>query len=155
MMDQVLLDAIQTSRTWLDQFTRKTYTKAFRTYTETYGPAYMEAVRQADGEEGLNGLAGDILDGLEQGWKRCSFWSRGSVKVNEKQMMVDYLSPMLLGLEEPGCARLAELLRDGWRVRWPRNGYDFVAYQEIQNGFRNSILGIDLANKHIDPELDK
>ena len=34
------------------------------------------------------------------------------VQAREKQMLVTYLSPMLLGLEEPLCQELAERLRD-------------------------------------------
>lgn len=69
-------------------------------------------------------------------------------------MLVEYLSPMLLGLEEPGCGQLAEVLCQGWAARWPKEAYRIATYAQIQSGFRNSILGIDLANKHMDPERD-
>ena len=95
-MNDELLAAVQTGREWMDRFTRKEYTRAFREYTQRFGPLYMEAVRAA-GEKGLGALAGSLLDGLEEGWKRQRFWNRAAVRTTEKQMMVTYLSPMLLG----------------------------------------------------------
>lgn len=154
-MSRELLAAVQTGRTWLDRFTRRGYPEAFREYTEQFAPLYMEAVRSAGGDEAaLLALAEDFLDGLAEGWKRQRVWNRSAAKVNEKQMMVDYLSPMLLGLEEPDCSRFAELLRERWAARWPKDEYHLASYADIRGGFRNSILGIDLAGKHLDREND-
>lgn len=155
-MTDALLAAIQTDRAWLDRFTRREYGKAFKAYKEQFAPAYLEAVRAREEDpDALGALAEELLDGLEAGWRRRHFWNRGAVKVNEKQMLVDFLSPMLLDLEEPGCEQLAERLRQGWEARWPRDAYRTATYAQLQNGFRNSILGIDLANKHMDPERDR
>ena len=144
-MNDELLSAVQTGREWMERFTRTEYTRAFREYTKGFGPPYMEAVRAA-GEEGPKALAESLLDGLEAGWKRQRFWNRSAVRTTEKQMMVTYLSPMLLGLEEPGCQRLAELLRDGWAARWPKDAYGITDYKTIRNGFRNVILGVDIGS---------
>lgn len=155
-MSRELLAAIQTGRTWLDRFTRRGYPEAFREYTERFGPAYLEAVRSAGGEEtALQALADEVLDGLEAGWKRQRFWNRSSVMVNEKQMMVDYLTPMLLEQGETDCPRFAEVLRDRWATRWPKDAYSMATYAKLRSGFRYSILGIDLAGKHLDPENDR
>ncbi len=155
-MSAELLAAIQTGRTWLDRFTRREYPKAFREYTERFAPVYGEAVQKTGGDEAaLQALAEEILDGLADGWKRQRVWNRAAVKVNEKQMMVDYLSPMLLGMEDTDCPRFAELLRDRWAARWPKDAYSIVSYARIAGGFRNSILGIDFANKHLDTENDR
>ena len=62
-------------------------------------------------------------------------------------MLALYLSPMLLGLEEPGCQRLAELLKEEWRARRPGDSYETVAYREIQEGFRNAIMGIEIPSR--------
>ena len=50
----------------------------------------------------------------------------------------------LLGLEEPLCKELAQLLRDLWNARWPKDPYQITTYARLQEGFRNVILGIDL-----------
>lgn len=155
-MSREILDAVQTGRTWLDRFTRREYPKAFQEYTARFGPAYLEAVRAAGGEEAaLQALADEILDGLEAGWKRQRFWNRSSVMVNEKQMVVDYLTPMLLEQTGTDCPRFAALLRDRWAARRPGDEYATASYAKLLGGFRYSILGIDLANKHLDPDNDR
>lgn len=155
-MSKELLAAIQTGRTWLDRFTRRDYPKAFKEYTAQFGPAYLEAVQAAGGDEtALQALADEVLDGLETGWKRQRFWNRSSVTVNEKQMIVDYLTPMLLEQAETDCPRFAALLQERWAVRWPKDGYGTATYAQLLGGFRYSILGIDLANKHLDPDNDR
>lgn len=141
-----LCAAVWEAPEYLGRFTRREYTKAFREYTQRFGPAFMEAV----GEEMPSGLAERMLDALTARWGTLRFWNRSAVRVNEKQMLVNYLSPMLLGLEEPACGELAEKLCQGWAARWPKDAYRITDYATIQGGFRNVILGIDLAGKHID-----
>lgn len=151
-----LLAAVREAPDWMDKFNRKEYEKAFKTYGERFGPLYTQTVQATGGEESaLTALTGELLDELESGWKRQRIWNRSAVRVNEKQMMVSFLSPMLLDQEEPLCARLAELLRDGWAARWPKDAYGITTYARLKRGFRNAILGIDLANRHLDPERDR
>ena len=123
---KMLCGAFQETKPWIDNFRKRTYEKAFQAYTERFGPAYLEAVREA-GEDGLKNLAGRILDELEAGWKRRRPWDRGAVRVMEKQMAVDYLSPMLLELPEPMCQTLCGLLREEWAARWPKDAYGTAA----------------------------
>ena len=70
----------------------------------------------------------------------------------EKQMAVDYLSPMLLEQPDPKCGTLCELLRDGWAARWPKDAYGTAAYQELKQGFRDTIMGIELGRRRRDAE---
>lgn len=152
MMDlEMLCRAVQETKPWIDDFRKRTYEKAFRAYTDRFGPSYVEAVREA-GEEGLQRLAGEVLDGIEAGWKRQRPWNRAAVRVMEKQMAVDYLSPMLLELLEPLCKTLCELLRDGWAARWPKDAYGTTTYQELKQGFRDTIMGIELGRRRRDKE---
>lgn len=143
-----LCAAVWEAPVYLGRFTRREYTKAFREYAQRFGPAFMEAAR----EEAPSVLAERMLDALTQRWGTLRFWNRSAVRVNEKQMLVNYLSPMLLGLEDPACAELAEALRQAWAARWPKDAYRITEYATIQGGFRNVILGIDLAGKHIDED---
>lgn len=147
----MLCRAVQETRPWIDNFRKRTYEKAFRDYTERFGASYLEAVGEA-GENGLDGLAGQILDGIEAGWKRQRPWNRGAVRVMEKQMAVDYLSPMLLDLPEPMCRTLCGLLRDGWAARWPKDAYGAATYRELKRGFRDTIMGIELGRRRRDEE---
>ena len=124
-----LCAAVQEARYYNERFTRREYTSAFRTYTERFGPLYMAAVREtAEDPDGRRVLAEQLLDLLEAGWKRQRPWNRTMVQAREKQMLVTYLSPMLLGLEEPLCQELAERLRDGWNTRRPKDIYNITTY---------------------------
>ena len=139
---EMLCRAVQETKPWIDNFRKRTYEKAFRAYTDRFGPGYLEAVREA-GEEGLRPLAGEILDGIEAGWRRQRPWNRGAV---------DYLSPMLLELPEPLCHSLCELLREEWAARWPREAYGTATYEELRRGFRDTIMGIELGRRRKDGE---
>ena len=139
-MYEELLPSIQEREAWLKAFGRQTYRDAFRSYTERFGPLFMEAVRNQDPAD----LAKALLDGLDAGWRAQRFWRRGVVRAEEKQMVVVYLSPMLLGLEEAGCQSLAQALMEQWAARWPGDGYRMAPYDQIQAGFRNAIMGIEL-----------
>ena len=151
-MNQKLLEAIESGVFWMPRFTRREYAKAFKEYSEAFGPAYVEAVRETG--EVLNDLVCDLLDALAEGQARQRFWNRAVWRTNEKMMLVQYLSPMLLALEEPGCQEFAELLRDGWAARWPKDAYQIAPHERLKGGFRNSILGIDLSSIYRAPEDD-
>lgn len=148
---ELLCRAIQETRPWMDEFRKRTYEKAFRAYTDRFGPCYLEAAREA-GEEGLRGLAGEILDGVEAGWRRQRPWNRAAVRVAEKQMTVDYLTPMLLELPEPLCQALCESLREEWAARRPGDAYGIASYQKLMAGFRDTVLGIELGRRREDGE---
>ncbi len=151
-----LCAAVWESRQWLPRFRRLDYAKAFREYCERFGPFYAGAVREADGDlNALQALSDSILDELERGWKRRRFWERAAVRVEEKQVIVSFLSPMLLREEDPLCGRLAGMLRQGWAQRWPKDSYQITTYEVLQSGFRNTILGIDFAGKHMDSTRDR
>lgn len=141
-MNQELTAAVRESREWLEQFNRRQYAEAFRAYAGRFGPAYRQAVREAG--EDLNALAADLLDQVEADWAACRVWKRGEARGRTRQMLALYLTPMLLELEEPDCRRLAELLREAWAVRRPRETYQTASHQEILSGFRDTIMGIEI-----------
>lgn len=151
-----LCAAVQAPKEWMRGFNRREYPGIFRKYRETYGPVYAAAVRGCEGDlEKLERLADDILDGLENGWKRQRFWNRTAARTDERQMVIVFLSPMLMEESDPMCGRLAGMLRQRWADRWPRDEYHLTTFEVIQGGFRNAIFGIDLAGKHIDPDRDR
>lgn len=136
-----LLAAIQDGKPWLDRFTKKDYDMAYQEYRERYAPLYREAALSA-GEEGLEAVAGALLNGLAEGWARRKPWNRSVTQMTDKQMVVFYLSPMLL--EDPVCAPLAEELRKGWAARWPKEAYRTAPQSKLRKGFRTTFLGIPL-----------
>ena len=156
MRVEELCAAVWEAKAWLPRFRKNEYAKAMREYREYFGPGYVRAVKETEGDlTKLEDLANGILEELEAGWKRRRFWERSAVRVEEKQMIVDFLSPMLLEEPDPLCGRLAGMLRQGWADRWPKDSYQITTFEILQNGFRNSILGIDLSVKHLDPTRDR
>lgn len=138
---ETLLTAIQDGKPWLDRFTGKEYNKAYEEYRAKYAPLFREAAL-ADGEEGIEALAEVLLDGLAEGWKRQKPWNRSLAMLNDKQMIVCFLSPVLM--EDPVCASLEEKLREGWAARWPKEAYRAASLEKIRKGFRPTFLGITL-----------
>ena len=109
-----LCAAVWGAKEWLPRFRRNEYAGALREYQERFGPLYAQAVAETEGDlTALEALANDILDALEAAWKRRTFWNRGAVRVEEKQVVVSFLSPMLLDQPDPLCGRLAGMLRQG------------------------------------------
>ncbi|MDY3985014.1 hypothetical protein [Dysosmobacter sp.] len=156
MKVEELCAAVWEAPDWLPRFRRNEYQKALREYRDRFGPLYARAVGEAEGDlAALEKLADDILDALEAGWKRQRFWNRSAAQVEQKQVIVSFLSPMLLDLPDPLCGRLAGMLRQGWADRWPRDAYQITTAEVLQKGFRYSILGIDLEGKHLDRERDR
>ena len=111
---ETLLAAIQDGKPWLARFTGKEFDKAYQEYRERYAVLFREAAL-ADGEEGIEALAEVLLDGLAEGWKRQKPWNRSLAMLNDKQMIVCFLGPMLM--EDPVCAPLEEKLREGWAAQ--------------------------------------
>ena len=141
---------------WMEHFNRQEYEKSFRKYMECYGELYAQAVREADGDEAaLQALAAAILDELEAGWKKQRIWNRSRIRFEEMQVIINYLSPMLLELPDPKCGRLAGMLRQGWADRWPKEEYHITTFEIIQKGFRFAIMGIDLTGMQRDRERER
>ena len=138
---EALLAAIQDGRPWLARFTGKEYDKAYQEYRARYAPLFREAAL-ADGEEGVEALAEVLLDSLAEGWKRQKPWNRSLAMLNDKQMIVCFLGPMLM--EDPVCAPLEEKLREGWAARWPKEAYQSAPREKIRKGFRPTFMGITL-----------
>jgi len=151
-MISTLLEAITDTRKLIENFTRYEYRAAYKAYAEKYEPIYTAAVRQSDN---LSQMADQLLDALTQYQKKLHFWNRSAASAEQKIVMVSYLSPMLLGAEEPRCRELAKALCAKWRERRPSDAYEMAEFEEIIGGFRHSIMGIDLANKHFRKEKEQ
>lgn len=147
-----LLDAIVRAHPWTVRFTRYEYMEAFQEYSRCYAPLYAEAAAQS---EDVSVLAGEIIDALAQRRAGLHFWNRGAATAEQKTVTVCYLTPMLLQSEEPRCRELACAICKKWREKWPTDGYETADFAALADGFRRSIMGIDLANKHLNKERDR
>ena len=145
-MTQQLLTALRDGKYWIDRFTRFSYREAFAEYRGLYLPLYTAAVEQFPPQE----LADQLLDALEEAWKKDRPWNRAAARVNTKMVLVAYLTPMLLSAGSDPCAVFAQTLCDAWNARRPKDGYETADYDSLLGGFRNSIMGIDFESKHYD-----
>ncbi|MBQ3487291.1 MAG: hypothetical protein IJA71_03295, partial [Clostridia bacterium] len=108
-----IVSAIRNGRPWLDRFTRLEYRKAFSAYTE----AFWEPCRlQLDADREYAALADEIIQELEEGHRKARFWDRGTLRFDEKQMLIKYFCPMLLAHGEDAFAKC---LQEAWSRRWP------------------------------------
>ena len=144
MMEE-LLKAIRHGRSWIDSFTRFAYRDAFGQYRVMYEPVYVGAVQAY---ESMEKLAVEIVEAIGAGWKKEKFWNRSAARVDDKMMLVAYLTPMLLASQEVRCHELAEEICKAWNENFPENTYKTADYDTLLNGFRNSIMGFDLEGKH-------
>lgn len=143
-MTERLIAAFDDAAGWLKRFDRLNYEKAFQEYCERFLPPYRAAVAEA-GEAGIPALAKALLDAMEARWRAARVWNRTQVRVDIKQVLTFYLTPMLL--REPALHPLAAALRDGWNSRWPKETYHAASYETIRKGFKWVILGIEIPEK--------
>lgn len=141
---QRLLKAISHGKPWLDQFNRCDYENAFGQYRALHEAAFVSAVQTGRSPEQM---AEELLDAVEESWKRERFWNRKIAHVNDKMMLIVYLTPLLLATREMRCAELAQAICAAWKRRFPGDGYELSEYDKIADGFRNSIMGFDLDNR--------
>ena len=153
-MNEELLLAVRDAENWLPLFERRTYKKAFLKYCERFSESFRELFRTCTEEESLCAAADWMLTEMEDEWKRQRFWNRSTVRLNHKQMLIIYLSPMLLAMGEPMAVHFAEILRDTWAARHPKDAYGIAPFEKLGRGFRNVILGVDLDAFRRDEEDD-
>ena len=63
-----LCAAVQEARYYNERFTRREYTSAFRTYTERFGPLYMEACWRQGGNASAPGTGPWSRPGKSRCW---------------------------------------------------------------------------------------
>ena len=152
-MSQELLRAVRDTEGWMKKFNRFDYFNGFKAYTAQYGPMCMKLLCGME-EDAMKTAAGEILDELAAGWAKEKIWNRSNARFADKQMIIGFFSPMLLGLEEPKCQQFAEVLRDEWAKRLPKEAYEIASYKKIRAGFRNVILGLELKDKLLEMEKE-
>ena len=136
-----LLKAIQHGKPWIDSFNRVEYQKTFEVYSEKFAAVYIDAVNASSD---LSLLASELVDSIIAGWDKEHFFSRGAAKINDKMMIVVYLTPMLLASENERCHQFADILCSEWNKKIPQNTYSVADYDTITNGFTNKIMGFEI-----------
>ena len=139
-----LFDAIANGKKWNDTMTRFNYREVFGSYSEQHLAACMDEIRGADD---TGGLAASLLDQLEDRWKGISFFSRSAEKENDKIKAVMFFLPMLLDTGDSGCASFVSDFLQEWNSRFPKWTMQAASSEEIDRGFRRTILGFQIPDK--------
>lgn len=139
-MTENLLPAILAGDEWTRHVISRDYEAAFRAYQERFGTLYAEAVQETAGKPEI--LASELLEEIQREISRQRIWNRAAVRTSAKLTIAQFLSPMLLELEDEDCHKLAEELRDAWNAWRPKDCYQILNYQKIQKGFKKVILGL-------------
>ncbi|MBR5471643.1 MAG: hypothetical protein IKU81_05985 [Oscillibacter sp.] len=150
-MMEDLLPAIRDSKIWLQQFSRRDYSSAFEAYCRRFAPAYMEAAQKAEDEDAIERLAEVLLRAAETAWMAAPVWKQNGFRYGTKNMLLVYLSPMLLRMNTSACTRLAEILCQQWAARQAKDAYEIVTYEELRDGFKSVLPGLSFGgNSHTD-----
>ena len=132
--------SLANSFAWTRYFNRSDYAAAFRKYCEQYGEAYRELSQR----EEIRDLAEAMLVLMEEQREKKLFpWRKKAAKVDDKMLLLSFVTPMLLTMGKQGAA-LAEALRDAWQELYAGETYELADYETIAAGFRNSVMGFSL-----------
>lgn len=145
-----LANAIIKGKSWIQRFTRYEYRDAFKEYKEQH---FSDCYTEISGSDDLKELALCLTEELDASVARMFFLNRAGARVDIKMMIVSFFVPMLL--ENKECLSFCEIFRDTWNERKPEDKFEISDYEKILNGFRHSILGIDLERKHFSREKDR
>ena len=143
-MERELVQAILNGEVWISRFTRYEYKKAFSEYSQHFAPMFLKAIREAENDTAMQLLVDRILDEKARFCQKQRLWNRPAVNLQQKQMVVLYLTPMLLSMNDFACTCFAKMLRDTWIKRWPKQGYEIGDFTTISKSFNDTIYGTDL-----------
>ena len=138
MTTETLKNSVANSFAWTKYFNRLDYADAFRNYCARFSAAYAEAITTMDSAD----LAEALLVYMEEKRAKLLPWRRKAARVDDKMLLLTFLSPMLLSLGEKGRV-LAEALRAAWQDLYDES-YEIAGYEAITDGFNNSVMGFSL-----------
>lgn len=137
-MTDTLKRSVRSSIAWTKYFNRRDYAAAFQNYCAQFSAAYAEALQTTDAAS----LAEALLTCMEEQRQKLLPWRRKAAAVDDKMLLLTFISPMLLASEH-GSA-LAEALRTAWGRRSGEAPYELADYETIAAGFCNSVMGFRL-----------
>lgn len=136
-----LLKAVHKCRPWVDGFNRVKYKEYFERYSSLFTDVFTKAVEEAASKEEL---ANSFVDAIDSACKAEHFWNRNASFVDDKTMLVVYLSPMLLASGKEENIAFANVLSSTWNAKFPKESYQVANFDTIMSGFTNTIMGVSL-----------
>ena len=140
-MTEDLVIAVRCKRKWIDRFTRFEYREAFAEYKSLYAEAFLCELEKSSPEEFADKYIGLISDSIS----KERFFGRASCRVDCQMTIITFLCPMLESID---ASAYASSICTRWNKEFKDEKVSSTDYNTLLNGFRNSVLGIDLENKH-------
>lgn len=133
-----IIRIIRNAHAYLDQFDYDHYPACFAAFSES-AAGFFDALRPGE----LSARADALIDALEQGREALPRREKRDAAIRDKQVLALLLTPA--ALQRGGtAAEFAELLRQRWNERFPRNIYLAGSYEKILAGFDSNLLGLPL-----------
>ena len=141
-MNNEMVKAIVCGRKWTDKFTRYEYREAFLEYYKSFGRAAEKAASEAGSAKVF---ASELVELVQKAIESEHFFNRGAARADSCMTLVAYFCPML---EKLGLKEYSDSLCNAWNKVFPKRPVASESFETILGGFRHSIMGIDLENKH-------
>lgn len=136
-VQEILLAALN-GKSYIKDFSYKTYEAAFLKYKGNYSSVFVRILAENEPQQ----LADDFFRGLEDVWSRKKLGRKETI-LETKMVITLYLTPLLLQLGDEGAA-FAEALCQKWEEERPGDGYKICAYEQVEKSFHRVFLGFDL-----------
>ena len=132
------VELISSAQAYLDRFDYDHYPDCFSEFEENCARWFTEhEALDAEGETER------ILEQFEARWEQLPRRERREAAYRDKQVLALFFSPAATQISEEAGA-FAEVLREKWNIRFPRNTFLPGRFEEILKGFDANLLGLPL-----------
>lgn len=132
---EAICNMLEHYRQYMDDFTAKKYPDAFARFSRAAAP-YFAGLEGVDPRE----AAAALLDTRQKVWERQKrSWNRNRMRDGEKMVLVTYLFPAAVAA---GREDFAHALAEEWGRRFPGVTLGVGSYEDITEGFRQSMKSI-------------
>ena len=132
------VELISSAQAYLDRFDYDHYPDCFAAFEENLDQWFAEHEAFVAEKE-----AERILEQFEARWAELPRRERQKAAYRDKQVLALFFSPAAARLSEETGA-FAEVLREKWNIRFPRNTFLPGRFEEILKGFDANLLGLPL-----------
>ena len=132
---EAICNMLEHYRQYMDDFSAKKYPDAFARFSRA-AEGYFASLEGTDPRE----AAAALLDARQKVWEaQKRSWNRSRMRDGEKLMLVTYLFPAAAAA---GREDFARAVAEEWSLRFPGETLGVGNYEEIMEGFRQSLQSI-------------
>ena len=132
------VELISSAHPYLERFDYDHYPDCFAEFEENCGKWFTEH-EALDAENETE----RILEQFEARWAELPRRERREAAYRDKQVLALFFSPAAVRISEESDA-FAEVLREKWNIRFPRNTFLPGRFEEILKGLDANLLGLPL-----------